>query len=350
MIRITGRILFRVADFTHSCELGGGSHLLRRTKSSGAVTHIPRACRGRRHLITVLDRTLRRAPERPEASGRYASRTIRRREGKPGCARLATMQRPARPRSGLLDVRHTHNNPVRYTDPSGHAICVDDECEIVFGPQQRELIPRGRGAVVWYYQSGLGMVKDWLTESGPQTRYYGESAPMTQDLMQDEGIKQARAHYYLTGEPRYHYSFSNPKQPLREAVQWVTGEDKTGVGSVLGSYTVYIQNNGDGTVTIWVKNVISRESGTRLLGFESSVEDTVVSGQVGEKTQALTAELQKFASGQGTLQDVRKRLPVSILNSTVRGHSSATGLVPGVWGGDMEVWYMWTEPLCISCY
>ena len=258
------------------------------------------------------------------------------------------MPNPANPQD-LNRYTYVRNNPARYRDPSGHAICADEYCSVVFGPRQRNLIRRGPEAYYWD-QNGLEMAWDWFTESGPQTRYYGASAPMTQDLMQDEGIQQARAHYYLTGEPRYHYRFSHLKQPLREAVQWVAGEDRTGVGSVLGSYTVYIQNNGDGTVTIWVKNVISRESGTRLLGYESSVEDTVVSGQVSEKIQALTAERQKLTSGQGTLQDVRKRLPVSILNSTVRGQSSATGLVPGVWGGDMEVWYMWTEPPCISCY
>ncbi|NOZ85189.1 MAG: hypothetical protein GXP49_02790, partial [Deltaproteobacteria bacterium] len=59
-------------------------------------------------------------------------------------------------------------------------------------------------------------------------------------------------------------------------IQWVSGQDKTGVGSVLGSYTVYIQDNGDGTVTIWVENVMSRESATRLLGYAPSVEGTIV--------------------------------------------------------------------------
>jgi len=240
------------------------------------------------------------------------------------------------------------NNPLRYTDPTGHTICADESCDIVFGPRQRNLIRRGLGASYWG-QNGLGMVWDWFTESGPQIRYYGASAPMTKDLMHDEGVQQAREHFYSTGKPDYPYSFTHPKQPIREAVQWATGEDGTGIGSVLGSYAVHIQDNGDGTITIWVENVVSRESATRFLGYAPSVEDTVASGSVVASTEALVEELGKFVSGESTLGRIRKRWPRSVLDSTHRGQPSATGLVPGIWGGNMKTWFMWTEPLRVTC-
>ena len=172
---------------------------------------------------------------------------------------------------------------------------------------------------------------------------------MTQDLMHDEGVQEARSRYYIYGKSKYSYSFTHPKQPIREAIQWYTGEDSTGIGSVLGSYTVYLQNNGDGTLTIWVHNVVRRESATRLLGYAPSVEDTIASGQTGEQLTELVEELDMFVSGQSTLLQVRERWPRSILNDTTRGQPSSTGLVPGIWGGNMDVWYMWTEALCSTC-
>ena len=239
------------------------------------------------------------------------------------------------------------NNPLRYNDPSGHAVCVDDDCSIVFGPRERHLIRRGPSAYYWA-QGGLEMVWDWLTERGPQTRYYGASAAMTRDPMHDEGVEQAREQFYASGDTSYAYRFTRPEQPIREALQWARGEDKTGVGSVLGSYTVYIQNKGDGTIAIYVHNIVGRESATRLLGWGPSVEDTVASGQIIENSKPLIQELQKLVFGKSTLARVRQKWPRSVLNNTRRGQSSTTGLVPGVWGGNMETWFMWTEPLRAS--
>jgi len=192
------------------------------------------------------------------------------------------------------------------------------------------------------------MVWDWLTERGPQTRYYGASAAMTRDPMHDEGVEQAREQFYASGDTSYAYRFTRPEQPIREALQWARGEDKTGVGSVLGSYTVYIQNKGDGTIAIYVHNIVGRESATRLLGWGPSVEDTVASGQIIENSKPLIQELQKLVFGKSTLARVRQKWPRSVLNNTRRGQSSTTGLVPGVWGGNMETWFMWTEPLRAS--
>ena len=122
------------------------------------------------------------------------------------------MPEPGEPQD-LNRYTYVRNNPVRYTDPSGHAICADEYCSVVFGPRQRNLIRRGPEAYYWD-QNGLEMVRDWFTESGPQTRYYGASAPMTRDLMRDEGVQQAREQFYSTGKTFYSYHFTHPKQPI----------------------------------------------------------------------------------------------------------------------------------------
>ena len=254
---------------------------------------------------------------------------------------------PGNPQS-LNRYSYVNNNPVRYTDPSGHAICASDDCSVVFGPRQRNLIRRGAAAYYWD-QDGLEMVWDWFTERGPQTRYYGASAAMTRDLMHDEGVEQAREQFYTKGDPFYTYHFTRPEQPIREAIQWATGEDKTGVGSVLGSYAVHIEDNGDGTITIWVHNIVSRESGTRLLGRGSSIEEMIATHTISKSAEEIAVQMWKYFLGEGSLQDVRKVWPKSILESTTRGQPSSSGIVPGVWGGDMEMWFMWTEPLCVKC-
>jgi hypothetical protein len=193
------------------------------------------------------------------------------------------------------------------------------------------------------------MVGDWLTESGPQTRYYGASAPVTQDLMRDEGVQQARENFYSSGKPFHSYGFTDPQQPIREGMQWINQEDRTGIGSILGSYGIYIQNNGDGTITIWIRNIVSRESATRLLGEARSIEDVAASGEITSYATKLVNELQKYAAGESSLQTVQEIWPVSIFNNTNRGEPSSTGVVPGVWGGNMETWFMWTEALCTDC-
>ena len=248
---------------------------------------------------------------------------------------------------------YVRNNPLRYNDPSGHRLSAcgwDGEC-----PGEEPPVPSlppfefFDPAAYYWDQNGLEMVWDWLTERGPQTRYYGASAAMTRDLMHDEGVEQAREQFYASGDTSYAYRFTRPEQPIREALQWARGEDKTGVGSVLGSYTVYIQNNGDGTIAIYVHNVVSRESATRLLGRNDSIEEMIATHTVSKFIGEMAGEIKEFLSGNGSLQEFRGVWPKSILESTTRGQPSNSGVVPGVWGGDMEMWFMWTEPLCAEC-
>ena len=118
---------------------------------------------------------------------------------------------------------------------------------------------------------------------------------------------------------------------------------------MLGSYAVYIQDNGDGTITIWVENVVSRESATRLLGRGPSIEAAIAARALNKRAAEVVGQMEKYVSGEGSPQDLRKVWPRSILNRTIRGQLSSRGLVPGVWGGDMDMWFMWTESLCTKC-
>ncbi len=256
---------------------------------------------------------------------------------------------PADPQD-LNRYAYVRNSPLNYTDPSGHAICVDEECSLVFHPVSGDIIRRGPGASYWN-QSGMGLFWDWYAEQGPETRYYGRNASMTQDLMNDEGMQEARETFYRNGgylSPYGHrYPFSQPRQPIREAVQWLSGEDSTGVGSVLGGYTVFMDDNNDGTVSIWVYNITSRESGSRLLGHGPILETAPA-----EYWNQLLSALAEVLSGTASPGSLREVWPVSVFEDRTRGQTGPLPLPwvgPNGWGGNVTQWYMWTEPLCIDC-
>ncbi len=73
------------------------------------------------------------------------------------------------------------DNPLRYVDPSGHT---------KWEPPTRQRAPQcgefQSVCVGWW----------WLTEQGPQTLYFDPGDPMTQDLMEHEGVNEAREEFY----------------------------------------------------------------------------------------------------------------------------------------------------------
>lgn len=125
----------------------------------------------------------------------------------------------------------------------------------------------------------LGMARDWLLESGPENQEFGPEQPITQDLMRDEGVAEARSNFMTTGEDSYPYGFGLDDY-IRETFQAVTLQDIT--GSVLGCYIVDVFDNGDGTANFVVSNVTGWESGTRnptAGNSQSSLEGILFRGQ-----------------------------------------------------------------------
>ena len=176
---------------------------------------------------------------------------------------------PGDPQS-LNRYAYVNNNPLRYTDPSGRTV---DAGGAPIGCDPRQ--DKCQGNPYWNSdQLGMDLFWDWYYEHGWSVRIYGPNAALTKDLRNDEGVQAAREQFYQDPEhyKPYRYRFNNPVQPIREGVQWATGRDKTGVGSVLGSYIVYIDDHHDGTITVRVFNKTGRESATRLLGPGPSIE------------------------------------------------------------------------------
>ena len=82
-----------------------------------------------------------------------------------------------------------------------------------------------------------------LASHSSTTRIYGPNAAMTGDLINDEGVQIARLQFYNdpTKEVSNPYHFTQVIQSIREELQHELGLDKSGVGRVLGGYTVYVQ-------------------------------------------------------------------------------------------------------------
>jgi RHS repeat-associated protein len=57
---------------------------------------------------------------------------------------------------------YVNNNPIKYTDPSGHAVCMDSECSVTVHPQTDRLISRGGSlqTVAQAIVKDLGTVND----------------------------------------------------------------------------------------------------------------------------------------------------------------------------------------------
>ena len=60
------------------------------------------------------------------------------------------MPNPGDPQS-LNRYSYAGNNPLRYTDPSGHSYCVDDECDIIQNPHNNHVSARRNNGAVQRY-------------------------------------------------------------------------------------------------------------------------------------------------------------------------------------------------------
>ena len=77
---------------------------------------------------------------------------------------------PANPQA-LNRYSYVLNNPLRYTDPTGHAVCVDEECSLVFHPVSGEIIRRGPGPLLPKLSSTQPAV--WLPTMQPESTSIG---------------------------------------------------------------------------------------------------------------------------------------------------------------------------------
>ena len=130
----------------------------------------------------------------------------------------------------------------------------------------------------------------WLTETAPETMYFGPNDPMTRDLMNDEGVNAAREQFYqklktgtLTNgtDDVYGYRYT-PFNYALESLEFILplewGGDRTGF--FLGSYTVRTRKN-DGTVTFTVEDDKGWESGTRSPLYYGPVLVNILSRRFG---------------------------------------------------------------------
>jgi RHS repeat-associated protein len=122
------------------------------------------------------------------------------------------------------------------------------------------------------------MIEDWFFELGEEVRYFGEHHPATQILMHHRGVNDARDKFYYENGCEYTTYGYDAKQGkegiavvvvaagahLRVAVETLLlwGDNTETIEGTLGSYSVKISNNGDGSATFVVENTTSWQSGT----------------------------------------------------------------------------------------
>ena len=180
------------------------------------------------------------------------------------------------------------------------------------------------------------LVGDWYYEQGSAYRVYGPDSLMTRELTQHPSVWEARQGFCQAGCPdrgRYPYndSLRNPEFRTRTIERNIfdfgncfLGFDEACANAVLGSRTVVVHNNGDGTATFVISNKTGRASATRSILGEPGMPD---------KTRAETSWDPNEPNWTPFGLDV-----------------TVAGITPGPrgWGGDLWQHYVWVEvmPCC----
>jgi RHS repeat-associated protein len=244
---------------------------------------------------------------------------------------------------------YVRNNPLRYTDPTGH---MDDWGAMEGGgtappPPQPPPFP--------YDITSFELGWLWLTEQCPEYIVFDENYELTQSLMHDEGVNLARAQFYQRLQEGALANGIDDTYPheykiipyVREAAQYLVGYDR--VGFFLGSYTVRTHLNDDGTVTFAIEDPKNLESGTRMPWYW--VPDFITEvGQRFDSSFELPRSRHSFEGlvmGSEQFDFPQDIFLASILKARSRSDPGLFGSNIRV-GGSIRLAFTWTEPLQVD--
>ena len=240
------------------------------------------------------------------------------------------IQQQPRTRNGYTYVL---NDPINRTDPSG-LICIfgfgncDKEPDLVaelfraipipadfclpgnlgcWGGEEyadwleNEWIPSFPDTVSWWRQHpaqawGLPkgslktlMMENWFFELGDETMEFDQYHPATRILMVHSGVNAAREKFYRTGcvFASHYYDAARGREGLAKAliavpahlgvfieIVFLIPDSVQTVEGTIGSYSIEVTNNHDGTAGFKVTNPTTRESGTFGLIRSRTREET----------------------------------------------------------------------------
>jgi RHS repeat-associated protein len=190
------------------------------------------------------------------------------------------------------------------------------------------------------------MIDGWFFELGRNLRYFDTDDRATQILRHHEGVEEARKLFYQQGcqsivdNPEtedwegYLYDVGHETQGFErlgveirsharvayEIIFQVPDSEQT-IAGTLGSYGVEATNLGDGVAEFSVYNVTSRESFLRIPSFSFPVP---------------------FSEERWT---VSLRTPWGLGESVPREETKPTWFSERGWGGNLEQYSIWTEPI-----
>jgi len=201
------------------------------------------------------------------------------------------------------------NSPLRYRDPTGHAVCVDAECTWIVHPVSGEIRQRrptnsppeqpGAYDPAESYQQAMGLVNEFRSNVGPFEREFGPTSSLTQDIMYSSGIQEFHQVWAEAGYPdilKWHHHvdvWEGGSYPLRFvkstpgyigaqvklALAGVGLRSKTPEGSIdavngtIGSLdTIQVKRVGSGWIKVEVHNRMDwQHSGLRIPGGDASL-------------------------------------------------------------------------------
>jgi len=186
-----------------------------------------------------------------------------------------------------------NNNPIRYTDPTGHCvICTLGQLII----QTISSVYESQNEAT---HQALGLVVDWFFETGPENQSFGPDNALTQEVMHDQGIDQFREEWAQNG---YQLPFtwqhtaderesgSLPERLINGASVFVrehvvelglsilgfSSDTPEGsidpVGGTIGSLDqITVSDAGNGQLLFKVDNTMGWQSGLRIYGTNESL-------------------------------------------------------------------------------